>query len=77
MTLPALDLPVSRTGVSVYYPPLYRVSAEPGAFRAQEYGKPESAALNALRAADPNALSPRDALDLLFRLKSLDQDQQR
>jgi DNA mismatch repair protein MutS len=38
---------------------------------------PESAALNALRAADPNALSPRDALDLLFRLKSLDQDQQR
>jgi DNA mismatch repair protein MutS len=38
---------------------------------------PESAALNALRAADPNTLSPRDALDLLFRLKSLDQDQQR
>jgi DNA mismatch repair protein MutS len=35
---------------------------------------PESAALNALRAADPNTLSPRDALDLLFRLKSLDQD---
>jgi DNA mismatch repair protein MutS len=38
---------------------------------------PESAALNALRAADPNTLSPRDALDLLFRLKSLDQDPQR
>jgi DNA mismatch repair protein MutS len=33
---------------------------------------PESAALEALRAADPNSLSPRDALDLLFRLKSLD-----
>jgi DNA mismatch repair protein MutS len=33
---------------------------------------PESAALEALRAADPNTLSPRDALDLLFRLKSLD-----
>jgi DNA mismatch repair protein MutS len=32
----------------------------------------ESAALQALRAADPNTLSPRDALDLLFRLKSLD-----
>jgi DNA mismatch repair protein MutS len=32
----------------------------------------ESAALEALRAADPNTLSPRDALDLLFRLKSLD-----
>jgi DNA mismatch repair protein MutS len=35
----------------------------------------ESAALEALRAADPNTLSPRDALDLLFRLKSLDLDQ--
>jgi hypothetical protein len=36
----------------------------------------ESAALEALRAADPNTLSPRDALDLLFRLKNLDRDQQ-
>jgi DNA mismatch repair protein MutS len=36
----------------------------------------ESAALEALRAADPDTLSPRDALDLLFRLKSLDRDQQ-
>jgi hypothetical protein len=35
---------------------------------------PESAALMALRSADPNTLSPRDALDLLFRLKALDQD---
>ena len=34
-----------------------------------------SAALEALRAADPNTLSPRDALDLLFRLKSLDCDE--
>jgi DNA mismatch repair protein MutS len=35
----------------------------------------ESAALEALRAADPNALSPREALDLLFRLKSLDRNE--
>jgi DNA mismatch repair protein MutS len=35
----------------------------------------QSPALNALRAADPNTLSPRDALELLFRLKSLDSDQ--
>jgi DNA mismatch repair protein MutS len=34
----------------------------------------ESAALLALRAADPNALSPKDALDLLFQLKNLDRD---
>jgi DNA mismatch repair protein MutS len=35
---------------------------------------PESAALKALRAADPEVLSPRDALDLLFRLKALDRE---
>ena len=34
----------------------------------------ESAVLKALRAVDPNTLSPRDALDLLYRLKNLDQD---
>jgi DNA mismatch repair protein MutS len=32
----------------------------------------ESEALEALRAVDPNALSPREALDFLFRLKELD-----
>ncbi len=32
----------------------------------------ESPALTALRAVDPNALSPREALDLLFRLQALD-----
>ncbi len=31
-----------------------------------------SAALEALRNIDPNAISPREALDLLFRLKQLD-----
>ena len=33
---------------------------------------PPSPALDALRALDPNALSPREALDLLFRLQALD-----
>jgi DNA mismatch repair protein MutS len=37
----------------------------------------ESAALKALRAVDPDTLSPRDALDLLFRLKNLDRDDSR
>jgi DNA mismatch repair protein MutS len=32
----------------------------------------QSAALEALRALDPNSLSPREALDLLFRLQTLD-----
>ena len=35
----------------------------------------EPAALKALRAVDPNSLSPRDALELLFRLQHLDQDE--
>jgi DNA mismatch repair protein MutS len=33
---------------------------------------PESPALEALRALDPDALSPREALQLLYRLKTLD-----
>jgi hypothetical protein len=45
VTLPALDLPVSRTGVLLYYPPLFHVTPEPGTFRAQEYENPASVAL--------------------------------
>jgi hypothetical protein len=45
LTLPALDLPISRTGLLVYYPPLFRVTAEPGTFRTAEYESPRSAAL--------------------------------
>jgi hypothetical protein len=47
VVLPALDLPISRTGVLLYYPPLYRVTAESGAFRAQEYAQPQSPILTA------------------------------
>ena len=46
VALPALDLPISRTGLLVYYPPLFRVSAEPGTFRTQEYENAASAALS-------------------------------
>ena len=46
LTLPALDLSVSRTGLLVYYPPLFRVSAEPGAFRTETYENPSSSAFN-------------------------------
>ena len=45
VTLPALDLPISRTGLLLYYPPLFRVSAEPGTFHTQAYENPVSAAL--------------------------------
>ena len=46
LTLPALDLPVSRTGMLLYYPPVFKVSAEPGTFRLQQYENPVSAALS-------------------------------
>jgi len=47
VTLPALDLPISRTGMLLYYPPLFRVTATPGVFRPQEYQNPVSAAFAA------------------------------
>lgn len=43
--LPALDLPVSRTGVHLYHPPLFHVTAEPGTFRTEAYAEPSSAVL--------------------------------
>ncbi len=48
--------------------------APPPAAGAPAAGSPAagSAVLKALRAVDPNAVSPREALDLIYRLKSLD-----
>ena len=46
LSLPALDLPVSHTGLLVYHPPLFKVTPEPGAFRIVAYVNPSSAALN-------------------------------
>jgi hypothetical protein len=43
--LPALDLPVSRTGLLLYHPPLFKVTTEPGSFRSAPYENPISAAL--------------------------------
>jgi hypothetical protein len=43
--LPALDLPISRTGLLLYYPPLFHVSAESGTFHPEQYALPTSAAL--------------------------------
>jgi hypothetical protein len=44
--LPALDLPVSRTGLLVYHPPLFKVAVEPGSFRTEPYAEPLSRALH-------------------------------
>ena len=45
LALPGLDLPVSRTGLLLYYPPRSRVTADAGAFRVQPFAEPLSAAL--------------------------------
>lgn len=46
LALPALDLPVSRTGVLLYYPPFFKVTTDPGAFRLEPYEAPSSAVFN-------------------------------
>lgn len=56
VTLPSLDLPVSRTGMLLYYPPMFKVSAEPGTFRTEEYQNPISAALVPSPPASPVAV---------------------
>jgi DNA mismatch repair protein MutS len=43
-------------------------------FAAAGSPPPPAPALEALRAADPDSMSPREALELLFRLKALDRD---
>ena len=46
LALPALDLPVSHTGLQVFYPPVFRVSAEPdGSFHTASYENPASSVL--------------------------------
>lgn len=56
LPLPALDLPVSRTGLLVYHPPLFKVTPEPGSFRTEAYEEPISAALNPLPPPAPAPL---------------------
>jgi hypothetical protein len=68
--LPALDLPISRTGLLLYYPPMFRVTPEQGAFRAQQYQSPISSAFAANErvdrpplAAAPPVSSPQSEVD--------------
>jgi DNA mismatch repair protein MutS len=42
--------------------------------RPEHIEKPEQPALDALRALDPDGLSPREALEALYRLQALDRD---
>jgi hypothetical protein len=54
VSLPALDLPISRTGLLLYYPPTFHVSAGSGPFRTQEYENPISAVLMPVTQAQIN-----------------------
>jgi hypothetical protein len=47
LTLPAVDLPVSRTGLTLHHSPRYAVDPQPGAFRLERDPGPWSAALRA------------------------------
>lgn len=67
LALPAADLPVSRTGVLVYYPPTFRVTPEPGAFRTEVYQRPSG--MMPGEASGAPAATPRPAqTDLLQQL---------
>lgn len=45
VTLPAVDLPVSRTGLTVHYPPLYSIDPQAGTFRLSDEPGPWTEAL--------------------------------
>jgi hypothetical protein len=62
LPLPALDLPISRTGLHYFYPPLFKATPEPGPFRMQVYQNPSSPAF--IQAADL-PLAERNVLDLV------------
>ena len=56
--LPAVDLPVSRTGLLVHYSPRFEVEPKPGAFRPETDPGPWSAALRAEIDGHQRAESP-------------------
>jgi len=68
LALPAVDLPVSRTGLLVYYPSTFRVAAEPGSFRTETYQPPSGALAGAV--SNPVAATQRQPSqpDLLQQL---------
>jgi hypothetical protein len=87
--LPALDLPISRTGLQIFYPPVFRLSAESGAFHPAAYENPYSNVLVAgvpeppvnasLPAAMPSEMMamapPISAMDALKDDKERDEKQ--
>jgi hypothetical protein len=55
LQLPAIDLPIARTGLLLYYPPHFRVEPQAGSFRAEADPGPFAEALRR-----PEATAPAD-----------------
>jgi hypothetical protein len=70
LSLPSLDLPISRTGVLLYHPPGYKVTAEPGTFRPGDYRQPASAALIDAPLSPPATAPPQSQSDLMQQLNN-------
>jgi len=68
LALPSLDLPVSRTGLLVYHPPLFKVTPESGSFRVEAYEDPASAALNT---PPPAAPPPSSGISAITESKAI------
>lgn len=58
LVLPAIDLPIARTGIVVHHSPRYRVTSEPGPFRVETDTGPFTEALRAKPAGSPRAPAP-------------------
>ncbi|HEU4416628.1 MAG TPA: hypothetical protein VFT65_17695 [Candidatus Angelobacter sp.] len=56
LALPALDLPISRTGLLLYHPPLFKLAAEPGTFREETFASPLAEAFHALDTGSGSAV---------------------
>ena len=55
--LPAVDLPISRTGLRLHYPPRFQVRLEPGVFRMESDSGPFAEVLRFLPARNASARS--------------------
>ena len=78
LTLPALDLPVSRTGLLLYYPPLFQMTADPGAFRTEAYSAPSSEAFVPPQPSSASSVvsGPFDRLEQFAQLQKDDKQTQ-
>jgi hypothetical protein len=74
LSLPMLDLPVSRTGIAIFYPPKHQVTADSGAFRPQQFAPPQSAAFTGSPTPEVNTaaqlpVSPAQQLIYRYRVR--------